>query len=216
MIGLNVMSEFIVGYMIPGNPFANMIGKTYGCNILYQVRSSLYETDDQALDFVKGSKLGLYKDIPPRAVFRIQLLATIESYHPLKIQITVVQSCRYWLSMFYEQTFREFVHLSKPIISPVLGLFKSLMRLSSGAYYPGPEIAKFKVIGPQRIFAPGMLYSGVLWFFLLGALLPIPRFLWLRKYPDHWVKKIDIPLIMGGLYPFLRDINFRYRLDSAS
>lgn len=80
----------------------------------------------------------------------------------------------------------------------------------------GPEIAKFKVIGPQRIFAPGMLYSGTLWFFLFGALLPIPRFLWLRKRPDHWVKNIDIPLIMGGLYLFQRSINFRCQLDSAS
>ena len=54
------------------------------------------------------------------------------------------------------------------------------------------------VIGPQRVFAPGSIYSGLLWFFLLGALLPIPIFIWARKHPKHWLGKIHVPLIFGG------------------
>jgi len=54
------------------------------------------------------------------------------------------------------------------------------------------------VIGPQRIFAFGMMYSDCLWFFLLGAILPIPIFLWVRKHRKHWLRYIHIPLIMGG------------------
>lgn len=54
------------------------------------------------------------------------------------------------------------------------------------------------VIGPQRIFAFGMMYADCLWFFLLGALLPIPIFLWVRMHPKHWLRYIHIPLIMGG------------------
>lgn len=85
MVGLNVMSEFVMAYLIPGNPFANVIGKTYGVLTLYRVRPSLHETNDQGLDFVKELKLALYMKVPPRAVFRMQLLGTIESYHPLQI-----------------------------------------------------------------------------------------------------------------------------------
>jgi len=55
------------------------------------------------------------------------------------------------------------------------------------------------VIGPQRIFAIGKIYSDTLWFFLLGALLPIPIWLWVRKRPKHWLRYMHVPLIMGGL-----------------
>ena len=55
------------------------------------------------------------------------------------------------------------------------------------------------VIGPQRIFAIVKIYSDTLWFFLLGALLPIPIWLWVRKRPEHWLRYIHVPLIMGGL-----------------
>ena len=55
-----------------------------------------------------------------------------------------------------------------------------------------------KVIGPQRIFAPGMIYSDTLWFFLLGAILPVPIYLWVRKHPKHWIQYVHVPIIMGG------------------
>jgi hypothetical protein len=44
-----------------------------------------------------------------------------------------------------------------------------------------------------------MIYADTLWFFALGALLPIPIFLWVRKHPSHWLRYIHIPLIIGGL-----------------
>ena len=43
-----------------------------------------------------------------------------------------------------------------------------------------------------------MIYSDALWFFLLGALLPVPIFLWVRKHPTHWLRYVHIPLIIGG------------------
>jgi hypothetical protein len=82
MVGINVISEFIMGWWYPG-AITNLIGKTFGCLTLYQVRFSLHETDDQGLEFTKDMKLGLYMKIPPRAVFRMQLFGTIVSYHPL-------------------------------------------------------------------------------------------------------------------------------------
>ena len=46
-IGLNVLTEFIIGYMLPGRPLAMMMFKTYG-----------YITMSQALFFLQDLKLG--------------------------------------------------------------------------------------------------------------------------------------------------------------
>lgn len=48
-IGLNVITEFIVGYMTPGRPLAMMMFKTYGYMTMYQ-----------GLSFVQDLKLGHY------------------------------------------------------------------------------------------------------------------------------------------------------------
>jgi OPT family oligopeptide transporter len=69
--GLNVITEFVAGYMFPGRPLANMMIKTYG-----------YMTMSQGLDFVSDLKLGLYMKVPPRAMFRTQIWCTVLSYVP--------------------------------------------------------------------------------------------------------------------------------------
>ena len=63
---MQVMDEFIAGYMLPGRPIANMIFKTIG-----------YTTGTQAINFAADLKLGHYMKIPPRIMFTIQLVATI-------------------------------------------------------------------------------------------------------------------------------------------
>ncbi|KAF4345046.1 OPT family small oligopeptide transporter [Fusarium beomiforme] len=56
-------------------------------------------------------------------------------------------------------------------------------------------------LGPRRFFEPGALYRPLLWFFLLGALLPIVvHFLRRKAFPHiNWLKKIHVPLFLGGL-----------------
>ncbi|KAI8969087.1 OPT family small oligopeptide transporter [Mycotypha africana] len=63
--GLNVITEFIIGYARPGHPIANVVFKTYGYISMYQ-----------ALVFVGDLKLGHYTKIPPKAMFFVQLLGT--------------------------------------------------------------------------------------------------------------------------------------------
>ena len=65
-IGLNVFTEFLIGYMLPGRPIAMMIFKTYG-----------YFTMAQALSFTQDLKLGHYLKVPQRCLFAGQLVATI-------------------------------------------------------------------------------------------------------------------------------------------
>ncbi|KAI1779413.1 small oligopeptide transporter [Hypoxylon cercidicola] len=67
-IGLNVLTEFIIGYMLPGHPLAMMMFKNFG-----------YITTSQALYFSQDLKLGHYMKVPPRAMFWSQLVASIWS-----------------------------------------------------------------------------------------------------------------------------------------
>ena len=58
------MAELIVGYAIPGNGLALAFIKALGYNI-----------DGQAQNFVNDLKQGHYAKLPPRAVYRVQLLS---------------------------------------------------------------------------------------------------------------------------------------------
>ena len=65
-VGLNVITELIIGYLLPGRPIAVMMFKTWG-----------YVTMLQALGFTSDFKLGHYMKIPPRPMFYCQVVATI-------------------------------------------------------------------------------------------------------------------------------------------
>ncbi|PPQ99373.1 hypothetical protein CVT24_009203 [Panaeolus cyanescens] len=65
-VGLNVITELIIGYGLPGRPVAMMMFKTWG-----------YITMAQALTFTSDFKLGHYMKIPPRSMFWAQVVATV-------------------------------------------------------------------------------------------------------------------------------------------
>lgn len=63
--GLNILTEFIIGYILPGRPIANVTFKTYG-----------YISMSHAMSFLGDLKLGQYMKIPPRTMFMTQLIGT--------------------------------------------------------------------------------------------------------------------------------------------
>ncbi|TFY70179.1 hypothetical protein EVG20_g2824 [Dentipellis fragilis] len=65
-IGLNVITELIAGYVLPGKPLAMMMFKTYG-----------YIMMTQALQFTSDMKLGHYMKVPPRTMFWCQIVASV-------------------------------------------------------------------------------------------------------------------------------------------
>jgi len=65
-VGLNVITELIIGYALPGKPIAMMMFKTWG-----------FITMAQALQFTSDFKLGHYMKLPPRTMFWGQILATV-------------------------------------------------------------------------------------------------------------------------------------------
>jgi OPT family small oligopeptide transporter len=67
-IGLNVITEFMIGYMLPGRPVAMMIFKCYG-----------YIGMSQALYFLQDLKMGHYMKVPPRTMWWAQCIAVLWS-----------------------------------------------------------------------------------------------------------------------------------------
>jgi OPT family small oligopeptide transporter len=67
-LGLNVFTEYIIGYMQLGRPLAMILFKTYG-----------YITMNQAHFFLQDLKLGLYLKIPQRVTCFAQVVGTLWS-----------------------------------------------------------------------------------------------------------------------------------------
>ena len=65
-LGLNVVTELIIGYALPGRPIAVMLFKTWG-----------YITTRQAIIFLSNLKLAHYMKIPHRPLFFCQVVGTI-------------------------------------------------------------------------------------------------------------------------------------------
>jgi len=74
--GLNVITEFIIGYMQPGKPVAMMMFKSFG-----------YMMEYNAMTYTSDMKIGHYMKIPPRSMFRGQLFAVV--------WLSIVQVCVY-------------------------------------------------------------------------------------------------------------------------
>jgi hypothetical protein len=67
-VELNVISELIIGYALPGRPIAMMMFKTWGFSALYQ-----------GLRFTHNLKLGHYMKVPPRSMFFCQIVTMVVS-----------------------------------------------------------------------------------------------------------------------------------------
>ena len=66
---MNIITEYIIGYIYPGYPVANMCFKVYG-----------YISMKQAVLFLQDFKLGHYMKIPPRNMFMAQVTLSIFNY----------------------------------------------------------------------------------------------------------------------------------------
>ncbi|KAI9457240.1 OPT oligopeptide transporter [Lactarius psammicola] len=165
-VGLNVITELIIGYLLPGRPVAMMLFKTWG-----------YITMGQALNFTSDFKLGHYMKIPPRPMFFCQVVATV-------IAGTVQLGVQAWL-------FSNVEGLCSPtqkdgFICPSTTVF-------------GTASIIWGVIGPQRLFSHGQLYYGLVFFFLLGAILPLIQWALHRKFKIAFLRYLNFPLIFTAL-----------------
>ncbi|KAF8577861.1 OPT oligopeptide transporter [Ramaria rubella] len=159
-VTLNVISEVIGGFLMPGRPIALMIYKTYGTT-----------TVSQALAFTGDLKLGHYMKIPPRLMFSAQVIATI-------VSCFVVTGVQAW-------QFENIVDFCEPtnqdkFTCPNLQVFNTASIIWGS-------------IGAKRVFG-----SEGLWFFLIGALLPIPFYFAARRWPQSLFKFVNMPVFFAG------------------
>jgi len=115
--------------------------------------------------------------IPPRTMFMAQTLSTI-------IASFVIVSTQNWM----------------------LANIENVCTPAALHGFTCPQVSTFATasilwgaIGPQRLFSPGSLYHPLLYFYILGAVLPIPCYFLARRFPRSYWRYINIPLIFAGV-----------------
>ncbi|ERS95325.1 uncharacterized protein SPSK_01435 [Sporothrix schenckii 1099-18] len=144
--GLNVVTELIIGYALPGHPEALMFVKAFGYNI-----------NGQADNYISDQKMGFYAKVPPRAMYRGQIISSIIT---ALIAYGVVQ----------------FADNDIPGICTHDQVSHFNCENGSGVYFSSSVI--WGAIGPERIFS--QIYPALKYCFLLGFLLALVW--WTVKY----------------------------------
>ncbi|KAK1431605.1 hypothetical protein QVD17_08076 [Tagetes erecta] len=167
--GLNIITEYMMGYLYPGRPVANMCFKVYG-----------YISMVQALTFIQDFKLGHYMKIPPRAMFMAQVFGTIIS--------VIVYQVTAWMLM------ESIPNLCNTALLPKDSQWKCPM---DHVFYDASII--WGLVGPQRIFGNLGVYSAINYFFLVGAVLPFLVWIAHKCFPtSSWILKIHFPVLLGA------------------
>ncbi|KAK6199220.1 OPT oligopeptide transporter protein-domain-containing protein [Scheffersomyces amazonensis] len=162
--GLNVLVELIVGYALPGNGLALNFIKAFGYNI-----------DGQAQNYITDQKMAHYVKIPPRSLFRVQMLSVfIASF----IQLGILNFCIDHIKGYCE--------LDNP---------QKFTCPNSRVFYSASIL--WGVIGPKKVFDG--LYPILRWTFLMGFLLAIPCLIFKRYGPRKITKYFEPTIIIGGM-----------------
>ncbi|KAI3897021.1 hypothetical protein MKX03_015845 [Papaver bracteatum] len=167
--GLNIITEYVMGIILPGKPIANVCFKTYG-----------YMSMAQAVSFLNDFKLGHYMKIPPRSMFLVQFIGTI-------IAGTINIGVAWWLLTSIENICQdELLPLNSPWTCP-----------GDRVFFDASVI--WGLVGPRRIFGPLGNYPALNWFFLGGAVGPILVWFLHKAFPKQsWIPLINLPVLLGA------------------
>lgn len=179
--GLNVITEYIIGYLYPGRPVANMCFKVYG-----------YISMNQALFFLQDFKLGHYMKVPPRSMFLAQIVGAL-------VSVVVYTGTAWWMM----ESIPDICDTAAlPPNSPWTCAYDS-------TFYTASVI--WGLVGPRRIFGNLGHYSHVNWWFLFGALAPCLVWLAQKTFPSQkWIRFIHMPVLLGStaMMPPASAVNF--------
>ncbi|KAG0464497.1 hypothetical protein HPP92_020566 [Vanilla planifolia] len=167
---LTVFTEYVIGLMSPGKPLANLTFKAYGIVSM-----------TQALTLLSDLNLGNYMKIPPKSMFITQLVGTIIS--------TSVYFSTTWMLLESVKNICDTTNLppNSPWTCP-----------GDNVFYTASIV--WGLVGTKNMFGKLGRYSNLNYFFIVGALLPIPFWLLNKVYPDiKWLKYMHVPLIVSGV-----------------
>lgn len=161
--GLNVLVQIIMGYACPGNGLALMFVKALGVNV-----------DSQAQNYISDQKMAHYVKIPPRALFRCQMLSV---FMALLLQIVVLN--------FVFVRVKDYCALDnkQKFTCPQSNVFFS-------------ALVVWGVIGPRKVFST--LYPQLKYCVLVGVLLVGPCVLIKSRLPRRYGKYFQPVLVLGG------------------
>lgn len=167
--GLNVITEYAMGLIMPGYPIANVCFKVYG-----------YMSMSQAVAFLSDFKLGHYMKIPPRSMFIVQFAGTL-------VAGTVNLSVAWWLLGSVENICQDqLLPPDSPWTCP-----------GDRVFFDASVI--WGLVGPKRIFGSHGNYEAVNWFFLIGAAGPVIVYIFHRIFPrQRWILMINLPVLIGA------------------
>ncbi|KAB8290067.1 hypothetical protein EYC80_010393 [Monilinia laxa] len=135
-----------------------------------------YNSVKHGMDFAQDLKLGQYMKIPPRVLFVGQIYASVLA--------TAAQTgvLRWMLGNIPE------------LCSP-----KNTQRfLCAGAKVTYNASLIWGTIGPQRMFQSGEVYNSIMYFFLIGPIVTVLVYFIYRKYPNSWVRYINVPVFFNA------------------
>ncbi|KAH9949501.1 oligopeptide transporter [Amylocystis lapponica] len=182
-----------VAYIVPSGFLFAMAGQGISMNLLAQIvpgmllpgqpvanmmfKAFSLQSLSEGSRFVQDLKLAHYVKVPPRAAFIAQLVATLVV--PF-IQLGVQQ----WM-----------FHAIPDICTP--GQKDLLTCPYSNVFYSASVL--WGLIGPARQFGINSIYHPQLYAIIVGAFLPIPLWLWQRRFPNSWNRFINAPLILTSV-----------------
>ncbi|KAK9464709.1 OPT oligopeptide transporter protein-domain-containing protein [Lipomyces arxii] len=161
-LGFANLTFVIIGYILPGNGIANLILRQYGWHI-----------DQQTEGFVSDLKMGHYVKLPPRAMFRVQMIAClVQSFMTVAIL------------NFSMDSIKGFCEYTQPD--------HFTCAYTHSLYAEG---VLYGIIGPRRMFED--LYPIVKWTFLICFLGVLPFIALKYKYPRQMLYVHPVLLLNG-------------------
>ncbi|PFH58232.1 hypothetical protein XA68_13995 [Ophiocordyceps unilateralis] len=136
-----------------------------------------YISSAQGIKFAADLKLGHYMKIPPRIMFLVQVVATLVSS---LTQIGVLN----WM----------FANVAGLCTSDAVNGFTCPI---ARVHFNGSIL--WGVVGPGEFFGNRAIYRALVWCFPLGAILPLPLWLYARRRRDSLVRKINLPVLLGAM-----------------
>ncbi|KAJ5659972.1 hypothetical protein N7507_006423 [Penicillium longicatenatum] len=135
-----------------------------------------YNSVKHGMDFAQDLKLGQYMKIPPRVLFFGQIYASVLA--------TATQT---------------------GVLRWMLGHITDLCESSNtqrftcnGAKVMYNASLIWGTIGPQRMFQSGQVYNGLVYFFLIGPVVTGIVYCIYRRYPNSWVRYINVPIFFNA------------------
>ncbi|EKM81282.1 hypothetical protein AGABI1DRAFT_119764 [Agaricus bisporus var. burnettii JB137-S8] len=180
-------------YVLPSGFIYAMTGQGINLNILAQIipgtllpgnplanmvfKAYSVQTLTEATGFVQDLKLGHYVKVPPRATFLVQFVAT-----------TLAAFIQVGVKTLIFNNVHDICTPDQP---------SQLVCPHNQVFFTASAV--WGLIGPSRQFGKGSIYHPQLYAIIVGAFLPIPFWLWQRRYPNSWIKWVSTPVILNGV-----------------